>query len=163
MVDGRGHRAPPPAGPEEHDRLPPVGHLPGDHVTAAHAAGSQATGHGVDGGLEVGPAQRAGPVDDGGGRRWMGAGQQPVEGGDVPGAPRPSVAGGVGLPIGGPQPHEAGTGPSTASTVSIRTGGASRQLGMPSSGSATGYLFSWIPAQWAWLSSCRVKHACSEL
>ncbi len=44
--------------------------------------------------------------------------------------------------------HFAGTGPSTASSTASRTGGASRQLGIPSSTSATGYLLSWISAQW---------------
>ena len=32
VVDGGGHRSTSPAGPEEHDGLPPVGQLPGDHV-----------------------------------------------------------------------------------------------------------------------------------
>ena len=37
MVDGGGHRAAPPAGPEQDQGLPPVGQLPGDHVAAPDA------------------------------------------------------------------------------------------------------------------------------
>ena len=59
--------------------------------------------------------------------------------------------------------HRVGTGASGRSLTAGKTGGAVRQSGIPSAGSAAGYFDSWISAQWEWLSWCSVKQALSEL
>jgi hypothetical protein len=46
VVDGRGHRPGPPARPEQHQGLPPVGQLPGHHVAPLHTAPTESPGHG---------------------------------------------------------------------------------------------------------------------
>ncbi len=51
----------------------------------------------------------------------------------------------------------------TWSLTAVTMGGASRQFGMPDSSVATGQRLSLTQAQWAWLSSWRVKQALSAL
>ncbi len=162
VMDGRSHRAQPPAGPEQHQSLPPVGQLPRHHIAPADAEPTEAPcgrGHqllesaGIDGHV---------PVHHSHARGIAGGRQQGVECGHVPGSPGLPVARGAGLPVGGAEPHvvtsgeaptqRAGTGPSTASFSDRRTGGAVFQLAIPSCSSATGYLDSWISAQCEWLS-----------
>ncbi len=105
-------------------------------------------GHAVDNGRPgCGPARR----------------EELVERRHIPRAARAQIPRGISLAVGRSKVHRLGTGPSTRSCVAKRTGGAFFQLGIPSSGSATGYLLSWISAQWEWFNWWRVKHACSEL
>ena len=166
VVDGGSHRAASPAGPEQDQCLPPVGKLPGDHVTPAYAGRRSPPATTATNAFELSrhpiatsPSTTANAAA-GAGRR-----QQRVQGRARPRRRRAPVPPGVrsdGRWSGGSR--QSGDGPlHLRPTLASRTGGASRQFGMPSSGKATGYLLSWISAQCEWLSWCRVKQACSEL
>ncbi len=149
MMNGRGNRPAAPGRPEQGHRLPPIGQLPADDVAAAYPRRLEPAGQRARQPLERTGIQCYVAVHHRSTRRRGGRGEQPVQGRHIPGSTRSQVPRGLSLAVGGAEGHEAGTGPSTASGAASRTGGASRQLGTPSSGSATGYLLSWIPAQCA--------------
>ena len=62
-VDRRGHRAQPPAGPEEQHGGQPVGQLPGHGVAPPHAGPPQPAGQVVDRPGQLGPARTPPAVD----------------------------------------------------------------------------------------------------
>ena len=111
VMDRRGHSPAPPTGVEQHDRLPPVGELPGHDVPPAHTERPQSAGRGGGRRVQGARIDRHVSVDHGGGAGSAGGGEEPVEGRHVP---RPSRLGeprGTGLAVGGGQPHATSPAP----------------------------------------------------